>query len=118
MSFASKLTRPFGEWFSTTSYRRMGLRADDLIPEENQIVLAALNRLPKQEQYDRVWRIKRATQASIQQSELEPEEWTKPHEDIPYLRNIVAQVEKELIERDTYDNLEAVPDRYVKRNKA
>lgn len=41
---------------------------------------AALARVPKKELYDRAYRIKRAVQASIQQSELEPEQWTKPSE--------------------------------------
>lgn len=37
-------------------------RADDLIPEESDIVLQALKRLPPKEAYDRIFRIRRAVQ--------------------------------------------------------
>ena len=39
-----------------------GLRADDLIPEENDTVQLALKRLPPKEAYDRVFRLRRAFQ--------------------------------------------------------
>jgi len=37
-------------------------RADDLIPEESEVVLLALKRLPPKEAYDRVFRMRRAFQ--------------------------------------------------------
>lgn len=37
-------------------------RADDLIPEESDVVLLALKRLPPKEAYDRVFRLRRAFQ--------------------------------------------------------
>ena len=37
-------------------------RADDLIPEESELVLLALKRLPPKEAYDRVFRLRRAFQ--------------------------------------------------------
>jgi hypothetical protein len=37
-------------------------RADDLIPEESEIVLLAVSRLDKKEAYDRVFRMRRAMQ--------------------------------------------------------
>lgn len=37
-------------------------RADDLIPEENEVVQLALKRLSPQEAYDRVYRMRRAFQ--------------------------------------------------------
>lgn len=37
-------------------------RADDLIPEESEVVLLALSRLPPKEAYDRVFRMRRAFQ--------------------------------------------------------
>ena len=40
----------------------IGLKADDLIPEENDIVQTALKRLPPKEAYDRVFRLRRAFQ--------------------------------------------------------
>ncbi|TPX67708.1 hypothetical protein SpCBS45565_g03596 [Spizellomyces sp. 'palustris'] len=59
----------------------LGLRYDDLIPEENEVVQGALNRLPPKEFHDRVFRQRRAINLSAQQSELEPKEWTKPEEE-------------------------------------
>ena len=41
-------------------------RADDLIPEENDIVQLALKRLPPKEAYDRVFRLRRAFQVCPQ----------------------------------------------------
>jgi ubiquinol-cytochrome c reductase subunit 7 len=40
----------------------IGLRADDLIPEENDTVQLALKRLPPKDAYDRVFRLRRAFQ--------------------------------------------------------
>ena len=37
-------------------------RADDLIPEESDVVQTALKRLPPKEAYDRVYRLRRAFQ--------------------------------------------------------
>lgn len=37
-------------------------RADDLIPEENDVVQKAIKRLPPKEAYDRVFRLRRAFQ--------------------------------------------------------
>ena len=37
-------------------------RADDLIPEENEVVQRALKRLSPKESYDRVFRMRRAFQ--------------------------------------------------------
>lgn len=39
-----------------------GLKADDLIPEESEVVQLALKRLPPKEAYDRVFRLRRAFQ--------------------------------------------------------
>lgn len=55
-------------------------RSDDLIIEENEDVIKALKRLPPQESYDRVYRLRRAFQASAIHQLLPKEEWTKPEE--------------------------------------
>lgn len=39
-----------------------GARFDDIIPEENDVVQAAIKRLSAKESYDRVFRIRRAFQ--------------------------------------------------------
>lgn len=46
----------------TNTDRDVGLRADDLIPEENDTVQLALKRLSPKESYDRVFRLRRAFQ--------------------------------------------------------
>lgn len=45
-------------------YRQLGLRYEDLLPEENDITQLALKRLPPKESYDRVFRLRRAFQVS------------------------------------------------------
>lgn len=54
--------------------------ADDLIVEENEDVLKAIKRLPPQEAYDRVYRLRRAMQCSATAKILPKSEWTKPEE--------------------------------------
>jgi len=80
-------------------------RADDLISEENETVLAALKRLPEREAYDRIYRIRRATQLSIQHKLLPKEEWTKPEEDVPYLEPLIRAIEAEHAEKANLDTL-------------
>ena len=49
----------------TTMHTDYKLRADDLLPEENETTLLALQRLNQQEAYDRVFRIRRAMQVRL-----------------------------------------------------
>ena len=50
----------------------VGLRYDDLIPEENDTVQLALKRLPPKEAYDRVFRLRRAFQVMALQKFVSP----------------------------------------------
>jgi len=85
---------PLANWYADASgYRRLGLRADDLIPEENDTVQLALKRLPPKEAYDRVFRLRRAFQCSLSHQLLSPAEQTKPEEDYPYLTPIIKEIE-------------------------
>ena len=79
--------------------------ADDLIIEENETVLKAISRLDAKENYDRIYRIRRATQLSLQQKILPKAEWTKAEEDKPYLTPILEQLHKEAREKDALDTL-------------
>ena len=79
--------------------------ADDLLVEEDPTVLKALARLPPRESYDRIYRIRRATQLSLQQKILPKEEWTKPEEDVRYLTPILEQLMAEAKEKDALDTL-------------
>ena len=73
--------------------------------EENEPVLKALGRLSPKESYDRVYRIRRATQLSLQQKVLPKHEWTKPEEDVPYLGPVLEQVVAEAKEKDQLDTM-------------
>ncbi|KAL2852796.1 cytochrome b-c1 complex subunit 7 [Aspergillus pseudoustus] len=98
--------QPIASWYvDAAGYRRLGLRADDLIPEENDTVQTALKRLPPKEAYDRIFRIRRAFQCSVSHTLLPLEEHTKPSEDVEYLSPIIREIEKEKAERDDLDNL-------------
>ena len=79
--------------------------ADDLISEENEDVQQALKRLPPRQSYDRVFRIRRATQLSLQQKVLPRDQWTKPEEDKPYLGPLLSILEAESREREHLDSL-------------
>ncbi|MCJ1468233.1 Cytochrome b-c1 complex subunit 7 [Pseudocyphellaria aurata] len=95
---------PLSEWYADLAgYRKLGLRADDLIPEENKTVLLALKRLPPNEAYDRVFRLRRAFQCSLSHQLLPKEEQTKPEEDYEYLSPIIREIEAENKERGDLD---------------
>ncbi|OXV10083.1 hypothetical protein Egran_02156 [Elaphomyces granulatus] len=97
---------PLAEWYSNAAgYRRLGLRADDLIPEESDVVQQAIKRLPPKDAYDRVFRLRRAFQCSLSHTLLPSHEQTKPEEDQEYLSPIIREIEKEAKEREDLDNL-------------
>ncbi|KAH7084935.1 ubiquinol-cytochrome C reductase complex 14kD subunit-domain-containing protein [Paraphoma chrysanthemicola] len=96
-----RFMKPLSNWYcNAAGYRQLGLRADDLLPEENDVVQTALKRLPPQEAYNRVFRLRRAIQLSMTHQLLPKEEWTKPDEDTPYLSDIITDVESEMAERE------------------
>ncbi|ORY09370.1 cytochrome b-c1 complex subunit 7 [Clohesyomyces aquaticus] len=93
--------KPLSNWYcNAAGYRQLGLRADDIIPEENDMVQLALKRLPPKEAYDRVFRLRRAFQCSVSHQLLPKEQWTKPEEDGPYLTSIIKEIEAEMAERE------------------
>ncbi|RMY93165.1 hypothetical protein D0861_02072 [Hortaea werneckii] len=111
--------RPLSEWyFDNAGYRKLGLRwdgrgrnaedsadpwwrdsADDLIPEEDEIVQQALKRLSPKEAYDRVFRMRRAFQL------LPKNEWTKTNDDYPYLSPIIREITAEQTEREDLESM-------------
>ncbi|KAI9708086.1 MAG: Cytochrome b-c1 complex subunit 7 [Bogoriella megaspora] len=96
--------QPLANWYGNAAgYRQLGLRADDLIPEENDAVLKALKRLPPKVAYDRVFRLRRAFQCSIAHQLLPREEWTKPEDDVEYLGPYIREIETEKKEREDLD---------------
>ncbi|EDN94702.1 hypothetical protein SS1G_10576 [Sclerotinia sclerotiorum 1980 UF-70] len=83
-----KMMKPLASWYANAAgYRQLGLRADDLIPEESEEVLLALKRLPQKEAYDRVFRLRRAVQ------------------DYLYLSPIIAEIAAEAKERADLESL-------------
>ncbi|KAF2184388.1 hypothetical protein K469DRAFT_580125 [Zopfia rhizophila CBS 207.26] len=96
-----KWFEPLAKWYcNAAGYRQLGLRADDLIPEENDTVQLALKRLPPKEAYDRVFRLRRAFQCSVSHQLLPKGEWTKPEDDVPYLTVVIKDIEAEMKERE------------------
>ncbi|KAG6896111.1 hypothetical protein C0992_010252 [Termitomyces sp. T32_za158] len=124
----SRLIKPIANWYARASgYRKYGFKYDDLLVEERDDVQRALTRLTVREKYDRAYRLKRASQASVLHAPLPKEQWTLPTEvrwvnlfrpllsklcqqDVRYLKPHVLNVVKEDTERQYWDNLD------VKRN--
>ncbi|RMZ77508.1 hypothetical protein DV737_g4326, partial [Chaetothyriales sp. CBS 132003] len=119
---------PLANWYADAAgYRKLGLKADDLIPEENAVVQLALKRLPPKEAYDRVFRLRRAfqvpfpgpsaspslsslirVQCSLAHQLLPPAEHTKPEDDTPYISPIIAEIEATIKEREDFDAIKVV----------
>ena len=56
---------PLSRWYGDRmGHRQLGLKYEDLLPEENEATQLALKRLPPKEAYDRVFRIRRAFQVT------------------------------------------------------
>nr|POE52064.1 cytochrome b-c1 complex subunit 7 [Quercus suber] len=101
-----KWFEPLAGWyFDNAGYRKLGLRSDDLIPEESEAVQLALKRLPPKEAYDRVYRMRRAFQLSLSHQLLPQEEWTKSSDDHQYLSPIIKAIEQEIAERTDLDSM-------------
>ncbi|KAH0435858.1 ubiquinol-cytochrome c reductase complex 14 kda protein [Colletotrichum camelliae] len=105
--FLKSLAIPFANWYANAAgHRKLGLRFDDLIEEENDIVQKALKRLSPKESYDRVFRLRRAVQLSYQHKLLPKDEWTKPSEDVPYLGPLIQQIQAEEAEKLAFETME------------
>ena len=58
-----KIFAPLSIWYAKKmGYQQLGLKMEDLLPEEDEITQLALARLPPKEAYDRVFRLRRAFQ--------------------------------------------------------
>jgi len=105
----SKWLQPLANWYANLSgYRRVGLVYDDLLLEERPDVQRALTRLTPREAYDRAYRFKRASQASVLHNDLPKSEWTNPEHDVRYLKSHVLEVVKEDQERQVWDTINVV----------
>jgi len=101
-----KWIKPVATWYANASgYRKYGFKYDDLLVEENPTVQRALERLTPAEHYDRAYRLKRASQASVLHAPLSKDQWLPAAEDVRYLRPHVAEVIKEDAERQHWDTV-------------
>lgn len=83
-------------------------RADDLISEDNETVQLALKRLSPKENYDRVYRLRRAAQLSLSHTLLPKSQWTKPEEDVPYILPLIKAIEAEAKEKAALDSMAVI----------
>ncbi|KAI0781171.1 ubiquinol-cytochrome-c reductase complex subunit 6 [Trametes elegans] len=98
--------KPVSDWYANVSgYRKVGLKYDDLLVDERPDVERALARLTPRETFDRTWRFKRASQCSVLHDVLPKDQWTKPSEDVRYLKPLVQEVEREDQERRKWDTI-------------
>ncbi|SCV02848.1 LANO_0G00606g1_1 [Lachancea nothofagi CBS 11611] len=105
----SKVVVPVAHQFvKFAGYREMGLRFDDIVSEENDLVQKALARLPSDESYARNFRMLRAHQLSLTHHLLPKAQWVKSEEDKPYLFPYLLEAEAEAKEKEDLDNLELV----------
>ncbi|CAD6884443.1 unnamed protein product [Tilletia controversa] len=86
-------------------HRKVGLKYDDLIIEEDEGVQKAIGRLTERESYDRAYRLRRAIHLSVLHRELPKEEWLTSSEDQRYLAPLVEEVRKEDDERAAWDTV-------------
>ncbi|KAJ3060203.1 Cytochrome b-c1 complex subunit 7 [Podochytrium sp. JEL0797] len=111
--------KSFTEWHaSTMGHRAMGLKEDDLIPDEGPIVAEAVRRLTPQQTQDRLYRFRRAYALSITQSELSASEQLPASEDTPYLRPLIELVEAEVATKENFDLLSSIPAALKNRNRS
>ncbi|KAF7777501.1 hypothetical protein Agabi119p4_3573 [Agaricus bisporus var. burnettii] len=75
--------KPLANWYANVAgYRKYGFKYDDLLVEENDTVQRALGRLTPRQGYDRAYRLKRASHASVLHAPLDKSEWTPASEDV------------------------------------
>ncbi|KAF6764814.1 ubiquinol-cytochrome-c reductase complex subunit 6 [Ephemerocybe angulata] len=102
----SKWVTPLANWYADAArYRQYGFKYDDLVMEENPTVQRALGRLTPRETYDRAFRMKRASQASVLHAPIPKDQWTTPAEDVRYLTPHIANVVEENAERVKWDTV-------------
>jgi ubiquinol-cytochrome c reductase subunit 7 len=102
----SRWIKPVATWYANLAgYRHLGFKYDDLLVEENPDVQRALTRLTPREHYDRAYRFKRASQASVLHKSLPKEQWITPEEDVRYLKAHVEDVVNEGQERKVWDTM-------------
>ncbi|RNA22270.1 cytochrome b-c1 complex subunit 7 [Brachionus plicatilis] len=88
--------------FPLSKYLKYGLLSDDLM-KENELIKEALRRLPADVYQERQYRLARAINLSSGKSVLPESEWTKPEQDVSYLKPFIEQVVNEQKEREDWN---------------
>jgi ubiquinol-cytochrome c reductase subunit 7 len=100
----SKFAQSFQSFkVANAGYRKYGLKADDLLLDENEIMAEALRRLSPQERYARLFRTKRAMDCEMKATDLPRDQWTTPEEDLPYLKQHLERIKAEIKEKADWD---------------
>ncbi|KAL6942679.1 Cytochrome b-c1 complex subunit 7, mitochondrial [Hanseniaspora osmophila] len=103
----SKIAIPVASAFGYLSgYRELGLRYNDLLSEENEIVQTALRRMPAEESYARIFRIIQAHQYELTHHLLPASKQTTAKDDVPYLIPYLLEAEAAAHEKEALNNLE------------
>ncbi|KAF9116609.1 Cytochrome b-c1 complex subunit 7 [Mortierella sp. AM989] len=106
--FLSGALQPLANAFvNAAGYRKLGLRYDDVLREENDIIREAVNRLPEEESYARIFRMKTAFQYSLSHTIATKENTLKPEDDIRYLTPIIDEVASEFAEKEDFNNIKS-----------
>ncbi|KAF9135488.1 Cytochrome b-c1 complex subunit 7 [Mortierella sp. 14UC] len=106
--FLSGILQPVANAFvNAAGYRKLGLRYDDVLREETDIIREAVNRLPDNEGYERVYRMKVAFQYSLSHTIATKDTALKPEDDIRYLTPVIDEVAAEFAEREDFNNIKS-----------
>ncbi|XBW37410.1 hypothetical protein QEN19_002990 [Hanseniaspora menglaensis] len=89
-----------------SGYRELGLKMNDLLHEENDIVETALRRLPKEEQYARIYRIVQSHQLELAHHVLPKAKQMIAENDNNYLLPYLLEAEEAAREKEELDNLQ------------
>jgi len=89
------------------SFANLGLRYDDVLREETDIIREAVNRLPENEGYERMFRMKTAFQYSLSHTIADKEKTLKAEDDIRYLTPIIDEVAVEFAEKEDFNNIKS-----------
>jgi len=100
VSRSSSIGKHFYNWlYKTSRFNQYGLKTHDLLTE-TEAVQEAIRRLPDDVYDERTFRMHRALHYCMLKKVLPKEEWTKADDkDNWYLKDYLAEVEKEIQER-------------------
>lgn len=91
-----------------SGYRKMGMKMEDLISEENDVMEKAILRMPKDEYYARTYRILTAHQLALSHHLLPKAKQLSEAEDTLVLTPYILEAEAEAAEKAELDNLVVV----------